>query len=111
MIEIEVQNYLTEATGLPVSLEVPDPVTEGEFIVLEKIGSSEDDGLQTAMVVVQSYAPTLYRAAKANELVKTAMKAMPETEDVFRVELNSDYNYTDTRTKRYRYQAVFDIYY
>jgi hypothetical protein len=29
--------------------------------------------------------------------------------DVLSVELNSNYNYTDTSTKEYRYQAVFDI--
>lgn len=27
------------------------------------------------------------------------------------VRLNSDYNFTDIEMKRYRYQAVFDIYY
>ena len=28
---------------------------------------------------------------------------------VAKVDLNSDYNFTDTTTKTYRYQAVFDI--
>ena len=31
--------------------------------------------------------------------------------DVIKVSLNSDYNFTDITTKRYRYQAVFDISY
>ena len=31
--------------------------------------------------------------------------------NVFRCELNGDYNFTDTETKRYRYQAVFDLTY
>ena len=30
-------------------------------------------------------------------------------EQIVSVSLNSDYNYTDTTTKEYRYQAVFDI--
>ena len=32
-------------------------------------------------------------------------------DDVISCKLNSDYNYTDEETKRYRYQAVFDIRY
>ena len=32
-------------------------------------------------------------------------------DDVISCKLNSDYNYTDKETKRYRYQAVFDIRY
>ena len=39
------------------------------------------------------------------------MDRMPDTEDVGRAVLNSDYVYTDTATKRYRYQAVYDITY
>ena len=28
---------------------------------------------------------------------------------ISKIKLNSDYNFTDTETKEYRYQAVFDI--
>ena len=34
--------------------------------------------------------------------------ALPE---IGAVHLNSDYNFTDTAAKRYRYQAVFDVTY
>jgi len=29
--------------------------------------------------------------------------------EIGKVKLNSDYNFTDTVTKQYRYQAVYDI--
>ena len=32
-----------------------------------------------------------------------------EEDDIIEVELQSDYNFTDTETKEYRYQAVFNV--
>ena len=43
--------------------------------------------------------------------MKAALRAMPDTEDIGGAKLNSDYNFTDTAMKRYRYQAVFDFTY
>ena len=40
-----------------------------------------------------------------------AMDGMAYAENVFMAKLNSDYNYTDTSVKRYRYQAVYDMTY
>jgi hypothetical protein len=51
----------------------------------------------------------MYKAAKLNDDVINAMNDLIELDDICRVELNSNYNYTDTETKEYRYQAVFDI--
>ena len=46
-----------------------------------------------------------------NGKVKEAVKGLVELDSISGVHLNSDYNFTDTETKRYRYQAVFDINY
>ena len=64
-----------------------------------------------AMIAVKSYAESIYEAARLNEEVKTAMLNMADLNDICKVSLNSDYNYTDTEQKKYRYQAVFDIIY
>ena len=49
---------------------------------------------------------------KLNEKVKEAMDELPwELDSVTRSKLNSDYNFTDTATRKYRYQAVYDITY
>ena len=45
----------------------------------------------------------------SDENVKKVVEQLVELNDVSDVSLNSDYNYTDTETKEYRYQAVFDI--
>ncbi len=44
-----------------------------------------------------------------NEQTKTAVDSLIELTEIAKVRLNSDYNFTDTATKRYRYQAVYDL--
>lgn len=110
MIEETVMEHLAAETKLAVYMEVPEKPEE-ECIILEKTGGSERNYLETATLAVQSYGGSLYRAAEINELVKAAMRTLPEKTNVSRAALNSDYNFTDTKTKRYRYQAVYDIVY
>lgn len=107
-IETIVMDYMESHMTVPVYMEMPVNDSK-EFIVLEKTGSGEDDGIKTAVFAVQSYAESLLDAVYLNEKVKTAMSNMIELDEICKVELNSDYNFTDTATKRYRYQAVFDI--
>ena len=37
------------------------------------------------------------------------MEDLADLDEVSACRLNSDYNFTDTTTKHYRYQAVFDL--
>lgn len=110
MIELTIYNYLKSALGTPVYFEIPEDAPE-QFVLLEKTGSSRNNRIDSATFAIQSYAETMYKAAQLNDRVKAAMDAMPYTENVGRVALNSDYNYTDTTSKRYRYQAVYDLTY
>lgn len=59
----------------------------------------------------ESYAPSLQKAAELNEVVKKAVENLITIDEVCGVHHNSDYNFTDTETKKYRYQAVYDINY
>ena len=46
----------------------------------------------------------------ANKIASASdTEAIIELDDISRCELNTDYNYTDTARKKYRYQAVYDI--
>ena len=118
MIEKTVLDHLTTALagvgsdpGVPVGMERPSPLAP-MYVVIEKTGSGEANRLLRATLAVQSVAPTLYEAAVLNERVKTAMRQLPGVSaDVFRVECDSDYNFTDPETKERRYQAVFNIFY
>ena len=108
MIEKILLDHLSAALPVPVCMEVPeDP--PGTFCLLEKTGGSENDHICTAVVAVQSWARTLLEAAELNEQVKAAMRRAADRDEIAHVRLNTDYNYTDTSTRHYRYQAVFDL--
>ena len=108
MIEQIVRDYLEEQLGIPVRMEEEAGLPE-EYIVVEKTGSGQTNHIKRATLAVQSYSSSLYQAASLHERVKEAMEKIIEMDDISKCELNSDYNYTDTARKKYRYQAVFDI--
>ena len=110
MIETIVLNYLADNLSVPVFMEEPEERCR-EYVLIEKVGSSENDRIQSATVAVQSYAESLYKSAVLNDTVKRAMRDIVVLDSVSRCRLNSDYDFTDTETKRYRYQAVFDLTY
>lgn len=113
MIEKIVLDYLAEELDpVPVYMQAPESIPNpgsAKFVVLEKTGSSLENHIFSAVIAVQSYAPTLYEAAVLNEAVKAAMLQIIELSEITRVDLNSDYNFTDETTKQPRYQAVFDL--
>lgn len=115
MIETIVLDYLKEKFNIPVSME---EINEPEYILIEKTGAREVNHIKGATLAIQCYSTSLYKAASLNEEVKTAMVGdgvsdygICSTEKVSSCSLNSDYNYTDTTTKNYRYQAVFNVTY
>jgi len=109
MIEETILNHLTsQLTNVPVYMELPaNPPPK--YCLVEKTGSSVSDYIHTATIVIQSVAVSLYEAATLNELVKTAMDGAISLSSICKSKLNSDYNFTDTEKKQYRYQCVYDI--
>lgn len=111
MIEKIVINYLTEKlAGIPVYMEEPEKPPK-EYVLVEKVGGSERNLVQTAQITVCSYSTSLLKTAQLNDVVKAKMRKMIELDEISSCGLNSDYNYTDTDTRRYRYQALFNIVY
>lgn len=110
MIEARIIEYLAEALDIPVYAEVPEDAA-GEFLVVEKTGSARTNYLDEATIAVQSYADSLSDAAFLNQRVKAAILNLWTQDDVSAVRLNSDYNFTDTTTRRYRYQGVYVVTY
>ena len=106
IIEAVVRNYLEAELNLPVFLEHEKNMPE-RYVMIERTGGGRVNLLNNATLAVQSIAKSMYDAAVLNELVKSAMYALPGSHRVSSCRLNSDYNFTDTETKEYRYQAVF----
>jgi len=108
MIETVLLEHLRDAVDVPVVMEVPEQMPE-RFVVLEKTGSSVRNHIFSATVAVQSWAPRMAEAAALNDAVKQALLYGDLPNEITRVSLNSDYNFTDPDEKKYRYQAVYDI--
>ena len=110
MIEKIVLDYLNGVLDVPCYMEVPEkPIAP--YVVIEKTGESETNKILSGTLVTQSCGTSLYNAAELDEEVKTAMESIVELDSVYRCRLAGSYNFTDTSTKRYRYQSVFDMTY
>ena len=110
MIELTILEYLKDNLDASVYLEEPTEKPD-RYVLFEKTSSGKNNQLRLATFAFQSYANSLYEAAHLNEKLKTVLDEMGELDYFGRVKLNSDYNFTDTTTKRYRYQAVYDFVY
>ena len=110
MIEEIVRDYLLAGLSVPVYVDVPAEPPES-YVVIERTGGGETDHIRSAMVAIQSYGASRYDAATLHEDVLLLLKNLIELENVSASDLNAEYDYTDTTTNRYRYQAVFDIIY
>lgn len=108
MIEIVIKEYLDGHLSVPSFLERPEKPPE-KYVLFEKTSSGENNLLPNSTFAFQSYGPSMYEAALLNDELKKAVKNMIELNEFSKIKINSDYNFTDTERKLYRYQAVFDI--
>ena len=107
MIAKDLLDYLDTALSVDVYMEAPDQLTN--YVLLDQTGTRRTNHIITTTIAIQSYAPSLYEAMLLNEEVKVAMEGFAELANVTRVELQTDYNFTNTATKQYRWQAVYSI--
>lgn len=111
MIEKIIIDYLNDSLEVPVAAQVPAGPPES-YVVLEKTGGGEKDGLRAAVLALRCVGSSLYNAIELCLAVHTAMKLLPEAAaNVSGVRLESEYNQTDTRTKEYRYTGIWRVYY
>lgn len=110
MLEADIISFLADELDLPVYAEVPADAPES-FLTVERTSGGFNDHISEATIAIKSYAQTLYDAAVLNEDVKATMLYGMTISSVTSCRLNSDYNFTDTAQKRYRFQAVFNITY
>lgn len=110
IIEVYLIEYLTNELGVNVYGQEED-AEDDSYVVIEKLGSYVENFTRHATIALKSYGATLLESAKLNERVKNAMDDIIKKPEISFSKLNSDYNYTDTTTKKYRYQAVYDLVY
>lgn len=107
MIEKTLLDYLDEELEVFVGFEAPEQTTG--YVLIDKTGSSRANQITTSTFAIQSYGASLYEAMLLNARVTEAMTGFAELNQIARVELETDYNFTNTATKQYRWQAVYQI--
>ena len=107
MIAKTLLDYLGSNLDVPVVMEAPDQTTG--YVLIDQTGSSRTNHIITTTFAIQSYGASLYDAMVLNDEVKDAMVSFAELDEITRVELETDYNFTNTATKQYRWQAVYLI--
>ena len=110
VLEKIIDEHLNTYMSVPVYSELPKVKPE-TFVRFERTSGSNTNLIDSGTIAIQSYATSLYGAITLNEEVKTVMDTITNRGDVSACKLENDYNFTDTRTKQYRYQAVFSITY
>jgi hypothetical protein len=94
---------------LPFYVGVVAPRETAGYVLLDQTGSRNYNHITTTTIAIQSYGATLLDAINMNEQVKEAMEKLTELNEVSAVRLDTDYNFTNTATKQYRWQAVYEI--
>ena len=107
MIAKTLLDYLDSVLNVSVVMEAPEQTSD--YVLIDQTGSSRTNHIITTTFAIQSYGDSLYEAMVLNDAVKDAMVGFAELGNVTRVELQTDYNYTNTATKQYRWQAVYLI--
>ena len=112
MIETTINRFLESKLSVPVLLEKPENQAP-QYVIIEHTGGTQKNTIPSTVFTIQSYELSLQKAAELNEEVKRwmldGMDGLVTLNEIVSVELNSDYNYTDTTTKEYRYQGVYNI--
>lgn len=110
MIELTVKEFMEGRLSVPLYMEFPEDAPES-FVVLHKGDSGREDFVDSALLVADSYGPSLLAAAQLNEQVKTVLDDLIAMDSVSSSRRDGDYPAFDTKNKRYRYQAVQNITY
>jgi len=113
MIEKVLLDYLNSKLDCKCYLEVPNPLPKGEFVVFEKMSGTKENMLYNHDFYFQSYADTMYKATLLNNKVINALDEANQAinnSSLVSTKYVRDYNFTDTTTKKYRYQCIYEIY-
>lgn len=114
MIEKTVRDFLvSEDNGYEAYVQLAPLQSHGDtYLVIQRTGTSLENLVKGARIVIQSYAPTMLEAGQLNdEIIDLMVYSFPGVTNVNSCRLENAYPQTDLRTKEIRYQAVFYVTY
>lgn len=108
MIETLLYNFINQRAS--VNWHMLRPETEPtRYGLFEKTGATKSEHITTSTFAFQSYAPTLLEAAQISEELRGIVESSVSEDEICKVTLTGEYNFTNPQTKQPRYQAVFSI--
>lgn len=108
MIETTIIAYLNANLTVYVGGEIPDKPPL-RYVVVQKKGGERVNRIDTALFQFDAYAESLAAAAALCKDVMAVVEDMTDLDDICSCEYGGDFNATDTASKRYRYQAMYNI--
>ena len=108
MIEATIIAHLGANLAVHVGGEIPAK-PEQRYVVVQKRGGERENHIYTSLIQFDAYAESLAEAAKLCQEVMAIVDDMICLDEVCSCEYGGDYNATDTASKRYCYQAMYDI--
>ena len=105
MIEKKVRKHLAKKIKVPVLFEFPKVPDD----LIEKVGGIVQNHLRRESLAFQSYGDKLGDVMELDESVQKGVFSLIEDNEVTSIKLASNYNHTDERRKKHRYQSVFDF--
>ena len=108
MIEETIIAYLNANLSVPVGGEISDkhPL---RYVVVQKKGGERENHIYTSLFQFDAYAESLAAAAALCKDVMAVVDEMTDLGEVCSCEYGGDFNATDTASKRYCYQAMYNI--
>lgn len=113
MIESKIIKYLinTDIPGIyyNVYAETPAEDIPENYVLIRRTGGSITDFVRSYNVYTETIGKDRLTTIKNHEAVIQAMREIAAHTEIMSCRLNSDYDATNTRTKDYRYQALWII--
>lgn len=110
MIETILKEVLETKTGEKVLLEEPGIIND-RIILLERTSGGVEEHIRSAVIRIRCFEKSMYKACELCEMIRDIMLNYVDHPDISAIDLNQEYNYTDTTAKRYCYQLLFDVVY
>lgn len=108
MIDQIIKQYLDGQLSVPSFFDFEKKMP-AKFVSFERTSGGKVNHIKNSSFAFQSHADTKYEALQLINEVIEVVERMIELDEMSKIELNTYYDFTDEESKKYRYQAVFEI--
>lgn len=105
-----VKKYLEENMNIPVHMEIPaDPPKK--YLTIQKLDGGKTNQVKAITLSIEAYDESKYKASMLSDKVEEQMESLGESDKVFSCKLGGGGDDTDSISKKYRFETIWNIYY